>query len=252
MTGMGPLEIAFIVVFFAVFLSIWTYVWGRLVAVRSARLFLTAVALRVTATDAASVQPGRVTVSGTAREDVETVRTPVSRTECLAYEVHVMRSDSDGDHLAVETVEDGAPFDVHDDLASVSVDPAEAALNLPEEDAVTGDPNAEHPERVRDLLDSASPCFGSEHSGEFKIREDRLHDGDDVLVHGIASDDARVTIADAPEASGVVDRVLPDSFFVATSDEAPTSLAAPLLGIAIGTALTALPLVATYNEFLAG
>lgn len=221
-------------------------------AVRSVRKLLTAVALRFTRTDVASVAAGRVTVTGTAREDVETVEAPLSESECLAYEVHVMRNSSDNGYLAVETVEDGAAFDLQDGVGQVRVDPADATLSFPEADAETGDPADDQPEHVQSLLDAANPYFDSEHSKNFRLREHRLHDGDDVVVHGVASDgDAHVRIADAPEDSTLVDRVLADSFFVATSDEVPTSVVGGLLGFVIGATATALPLVAVYNEFLA-
>lgn len=237
--------------FFAAFLSVWTYVWGWLVAVRSARMLLTSVAVRLTGTDVAAVDSGRVTVTGTAREDVETVQAPLSGTACLAYQVHVMQNNSDGGYLAVETVADGARFDVHDDVGQVGVDPADAVLDFPECESVTGDPNDDHPDRVRELVDAAAPYFESEYSKGFRLREHRLHDGDDVVVHGVASDGGRARIADAPEATGVVDRMLGESFLVASSDEVPTSVIGSLLGIAIGAAATVLPLVAVYNEFLA-
>jgi hypothetical protein len=233
------------------FMAGWTYVWVRYALLRGFKALAGSLAVRATETSVADTSSGRVTVSGTAREDHGTVTAPLTDTDCLAYDVHIDRYFSGGvdgmgrGFKTIESVDDGRSFLLEDGVQSLQVDPGDARLELESKESTKGDIEAEQPDHIRRLLDEGGAHTDPEHaSGRFKLEERRLHEGDETVVHGVASDESgRTQIADRPDSKSILDYALLDSFFVATEGEAPVGVGVSILLIGIGVVTTCLGLI---------
>jgi len=142
---------------------------------------------------------GPVEVEGRAQpaDEAGTVHTPFTDTDCLAYEYEAQEYQSQGQHSAWKTLDEGgesASFLVEDDTGAVRVDPAGAELHL-DDHTIEVSPGEEPPERVAQYIrqtEDVDPQDGSidlvvtelNLGNRQRFVERRLDVGEDVYVYG--------------------------------------------------------------------
>lgn len=142
-----------------------------------------------------SAASGIVVVSGTAEQIDETVRAPMTETDCLAYAWRVegiettrdFRGDIERSYHQLGRGRDAVRFRVSDASGSVVVDPAGASLRLAEEQI--------H-DTAFDPTDRPSLSIDPGYDGSRLFYEARLDEGETVVVQGRVSepDDPRLDV----------------------------------------------------------
>jgi hypothetical protein len=142
---------------------------------------------------------GPTEVRGTARpsDDHGTVHTPFTETDCLAFEYETQEYQSQGQHSAWKTLDEGGawvPFLVEDDTGAVRVDPEGAELHF-EEHSVKVSGGDEPPARIAEYIaatDDVDPQTKSidlvvtelDYGNDQRFVERRLDVGESVYVYG--------------------------------------------------------------------
>lgn len=149
-------------------------------------------ALRLRGVGPGDVREGPVAVTGSPQPTDDTVESPWTEVDCLAYDAFVhrhQRRQNNSNWQPIRVMGEEVPFELRGPTGAVEVDPEEADLHMKETyRAVTGGkdespPDPEHatPGRSRFSLDEFSS------NGNFRYREERIDPSDRVTVFGVAN-----------------------------------------------------------------
>lgn len=152
-------------------------------------------AIRLRGVAPGDVREGAVAVTGTPQPVGETVESPWTDADCLAFEGTVSRYESHGGDAQWYTVRSmgrAVPFEVRGPAGAVTVDPDDASLELKETyRAITDGKDVEPPDP--EDADPDMSLFAWKqvtNMGNFRYVEERLDPGDTVTVFGVAEYDS--------------------------------------------------------------
>ena len=150
---------------------------------------------------------GPVELRGTAEPAVGTVRSPFTRTPCLAYE-YVVEEERESKHgtdwTTIASGDEYLPFYLDDGSASVLIEPPGADFRLREDDRIDVDGGTEPPEPIADFIARTDDVdcqntaldlrvFELKTGNDRRFRERRLEVGEAVHALGTARYDTTVS-----------------------------------------------------------